>query len=159
MNGSLLSFPPSLLQELEWVIYFQKEHKFSSGSIEQILTSFLSSFLTSFPQVALVLLFKSSVTLTPVLCWKRVGNCSTSAQRNVSIRLEGSPKPNLHCPKCILYRNPKVSHIVLQKLYKFLLHRKYNILKLLFQFESQQNSYFYILMYSWYGFITFIFQC
>ncbi|OPJ76301.1 FYVE, RhoGEF and PH domain-containing protein 3 [Patagioenas fasciata monilis] len=40
--------------------------------------------------VALVLLFKSNVTLTQIRCWKHVGSCSTSARRN---KPQVPPKP------------------------------------------------------------------
>lgn len=98
----------------------------------------LPSFFFSF-QVALVLLFKSNVTLTQIQRWKHVGNCSISARHNVSIRPEGSPKPKLRWPKCILSRNPKASGFGLPAILQA--SSIHDILKLFFlNFKSKQST-------------------
>uniref|UniRef100_K7F5V1 BICD cargo adaptor 2 n=1 Tax=Pelodiscus sinensis TaxID=13735 RepID=K7F5V1_PELSI len=90
----------ALTQRLE---HLELDHEQS----KRVRTKSASKAKTSNPSVALVLLFKSNVILTQIQHWKHVASYSTLALYNVSIKLEGSPKPNLHWPKHIICRNPK----------------------------------------------------
>lgn len=117
---------------------------FRIGRTKEILTSFLPSLRLP--------LFSFSNQVSHWL-QSRVGSMWGAAAHQLSTMSPSGWKEaqNQNCTgqNASSTETPRQVTLSFKKVYKLLLHRKYSILKLLFQVESQQNSYFYIVMYSW----------